>query len=563
MKLTHLAWIASAILLTAGLLITLDFAGIILAFSELLPSADENTTSYNVDLIKLAGRELIWISLSGFLCVLLIGSETFPTLISRIEQIISTQPQRTLTITLTLCAVIAWVTATSVLNQFPNSADEYAYIFQAADFSQGKLWSDVHQHPEFFEFDHIVQKENKWISRFPPGWPLILSLAYILVLPPFLINIACSVAAMYFFYQLVKHVYGERIAPWSTFAVVTSSFFLFNAASYFSHVSSFLHLVCAMYFTILYFKDGKFWRVLLAGFFVGMLAITRPYTAVLLLGPFYTWLIWIYRRKSLKPIIAVAIGALPCIAFYLWYNGLTTGDILLPVTVWAYPEEKLGFYGDHTLALGIKHIVKRLLMFIYWVSPHLLLLYILLLINPRDTVRKRSEDFFFAILVIGYILYYSYGGNQYGPRFYFEAFPFLVVFVAVRAMNNTGWIRVLFITGIIYALVRIPVISIRENHVVRERMDIYDQVAEKNIREAIVFIASPTGVIRPMDAENLNRNDKQYRNDVLYALDLGERNQILMDQYPDRRFFRYERDPEKMHGTLVEITPGNLDYVRR
>ena len=239
MKLTQVAWTASAILLTAGLLITLNFGGIVITLAELLPSANENTTAFNVDLIELTGRELIWISLSTFVCVFLIGSDTFAISVNRFEHLICAQPERTLTITLMVCATFAWITATSVLKEFPNSADEYAYIFQASDFSHGKLWSDVHQHPEFFEYDHIVQKENKWISRFPPGWPLILSLAFVFAIPPFLVNIACAITATYFFYHLVRHINDERIALWSTFAVATSSFFLFNTASYFSHTIHF------------------------------------------------------------------------------------------------------------------------------------------------------------------------------------------------------------------------------------------------------------------------------------------------------------------------------------
>ncbi len=561
MKQNHLVWVASAILLTTGLVVTLDIGEVVATLSSHLLS-NEHTSSYNADIIKLAGRELIWISLSGFACVFLVGSQTFSIVVNRVEQLISAHSKRTLTITLAGCAMVAWITATSVLKEFPNSADEYAYVFQASDFSQGKLWSDVHDHPEFFEFDHIVQKENKWMSRFPPGWPLILSLAFILVLPPFVLSIACGVIAMYFFFHLVEHIYGKRIALWSTLAVVTSSFFLFNTASFFSHISSLLHVVLAIYLTVLYFDDRKLWRAIVAGFFVGMLAITRPYTAVLLLSIFYGWVVYQYRMESIRPLVAIAFGTLPCIAFYLWYNASTTGNMFLPVTVWAYPEERLGFYGDHTLMLGIKHIVKRFLMFIYWVSPHLLLLYFVLLSRSSD-VRKRPEDFFFAVLVPGYILYYSYGGNQYGPRFYFEAFPFLVVFVTARAIRSTGWIKVIFITGIVYAFVRIPVISARENQIVRERMDIYDQVARKKIEHAVVFIASPTGVIRPMDEENLNRNDKHYSNDVLYALDLGDHNPVLMKQYPNRRYFRYERHPERTRGVLIEITADSSDYIRR
>ncbi len=564
MKQNHFAWIASALTLAAGLLITLDIGGAVTKLAALLPSSAEHTPSYNHDIIELVGREVIWISLFGFIYAFLLGSQFFSVAFNRVNDFMSAHTGRSLTILLGAGTIVSLIIATSALKEFPNSADEYAYLFQAIDFSEARLWSTVHDHPEFFEFDHIVQKDNKWISRFPPGWPLVLSIAFILSTPPFLINIVCGILALYFFYRLIELIYDAHIALWSVLAVTASSFFLFNAASFFSHVVSMLYVVLAIYLTLLYFRDGRNWRAALAGLFVGMLAITRPYTAVLLFVVFYGWIISKYGFRSLKPLVAIAVGALPCIGLYLWYNGATTGNILLPVTVWAYPEEKLGFYGDHTFALGVKHIIKRLLMFIYWVSPHFLLLYLILILRPaKSFIRRRPEDLFFAVLVIGYILYYSYGGNQYGPRFYFEAFPFLVAFVAARAIKEAGWVRILFVTGIVYSLVRIPVIAARENRVVRERMDLYDQVTRKKIDNAVIFIASPTGVIRPMDEENLNRNDKFYQNGVLYAIDLGERNSILMKRYPDRRFFRYERSPEMVRGKLIEISQGGSEYVRR
>ncbi len=39
-----------------------------------------------------------------------------------------------------------------VLQGFPNSADEYAYIFQAETFLQKRLWNEPHPAKEFFSF---------------------------------------------------------------------------------------------------------------------------------------------------------------------------------------------------------------------------------------------------------------------------------------------------------------------------------------------------------------------------------------------------------------------------
>ena len=74
----------------------------------------------------------------------------------------------------------------------------------------------------------------------------------------------------------------------------------------------------------------------------------------------------------------MGIGSLPCLFYLLWYNYSITGNALLPVTMWAYPAEQLGFVKGHSVFKGLEHLARRALMFIYWT-----LLVILLLIKPR------------------------------------------------------------------------------------------------------------------------------------------------------------------------------------
>src|SRR5262249_17464423 len=51
-----------------------------------------------------------------------------------------------------------------VLRAFPNSADEYGYIYGAETLLAGRLWNPLPLHHEFFSFLHIFEKDGKWVS---------------------------------------------------------------------------------------------------------------------------------------------------------------------------------------------------------------------------------------------------------------------------------------------------------------------------------------------------------------------------------------------------------------
>lgn len=253
----------------------------------------------------------------------------------------------------------------------------------------------------------------------------------------------------------------------------------------------------------------------------------------------------------------MGIGGLPCILFLFWYNYAITGDPLVPVTMWAYADESLGFVRGHSIIKGIEHVIRWTFMFMYWCSPAFLILYFIGLhrkIWDRTQRWVKPEDYFYLLLMIGYFFYYQIGGNQYGPRFLFEAFPFLVVFVVSRFFQyREKWSLALLCSGLIFAVVKFPFIAAREHRVIEERNDVYRVVSESRISNAVVFVASHTSVIRPMPKGDLTRNDVHYANDVIYALDLDGKNDKLMKYYSDRTFYKYVRDREKVEGRLIRV----------
>ena len=172
-------------------------------------------------------------------------------------------------------------------------------------------------------------------------------------------------------------------------------------------------------------------------------------------------------------------------------------------------------------------------MFFYWASPGLLFLYLAFLWRKIKSPAERfikPEDYAFLCLLVGYFFYYQIGGNQYGPRFFFEAFPFVILLVVSKVFQlREKWAMAVLFASLIYAVVKLPFIVYREEMIVDQRKDLYDIVQEEKIENAVVFIESPTSPIRPMPADDLTRNDPRFSNSVLYALELPAISGQLMD----------------------------------
>ena len=518
--------------------------------------ADKSYGFYN-DFLHLCFNEVLWFSffmLIGWIMLIYVPLER---VISKIQNHIITRKSIYLAGIYAVSCISALLIAYHSLEVFPNSADEYVYLYQAETLSQGKLTQQAHPLEFFFHFNHIVQRDGVAVGRFPPGWPLLLSIPYLLGFPAYWLNPILGTIALLVFYRFTERYYGERAAIWSLLTMAFTSYYVFNGASYFSHTSCLLFIIAFVYCLRLSREKGSDIYALISGVFLGLIVITRYYTAVLIFIPVLVSLVYYERWNVIRPLFFTALGILPSFAFLCWYNYEITGNPLLPVTVWADPDETIGFVKGHTFLKGAEHFVRRLFLFMYWSSPAILILYFIYLGGKMYNTVQRfvyPEDYFLLMLFIGYFFYHHPGGNQYGPRFLFEAFPFAIVLVVSRALQaKVKWPLALLAAGMIYGIVKIPYIIQRESQVVHERMDVYKKVKEAGISNAVVLLTTHTGVIRPMPIRDLTRNDMNYQQSVIYAQDQREKNHLLMEFYPDRSFYKYVRDREKVEGWLMKL----------
>ncbi|HEX2573507.1 MAG TPA: glycosyltransferase family 39 protein [Polyangia bacterium] len=461
---------------------------------------------------------------------------------------------------LSLGFLLLSLVAYGVLEDFPNSADEYAYVFQAETFRHGRLWNPLPPATDFFRYNHLIEKDGKFLSRFPPGWPLVLAVASALAVPRGVVSSIVGVLSLAVLYRIGRRLYGAGTGLLACFLLLPSAFFLFTNASYFSHAFCALTVLLFIDLCLCHRADRRPVSALSAGLCLGLCFATRYYTALLAGLPVALAFAAERRWRSL---LLLGLGGSPIVVLLGLYNTAITGHPLLMVTTWYDPAEVLGFTNGHSLRHGLHLLVGRLLLFMRWTAPTMLPLYLVLCMRRPGRRTPLLYPVPFIAIALGYVFFWSSGSNQYGPRFYYEGYPLVVLFVTSqlverRPLRGRAVLVSLLLAGQFVGLGTTVYLAVRQHRVVEERLDLYRQVEAAHLADAIVFIASGTGVLSEMPIGDLTRNGLDFTGSVLYAWDRGPDNRRLMAQYPTRRFYRYVRAPRAVHGQLLPVTGGVL-----
>jgi len=466
-------------------------------------------------------------------------------------------PERETTVAIVLVAAVGLVAlATVVLQRFPNSADEYAYLFQAETLAQGRLWNEPTPLPEHFWFIHIAQQDGKWLSRFPPGWPAMLAVFVWAGIPTWLLNPLLGLGTLVVVVLLFRELNMRHATPIAVAAMASSPFFLFNGASYFCHMSCLACIVVAAWLAARYRKNALLWEAAGVGLALGVAFTIRYFTAVLVGIPLLVYLAAGHPRRILRTSLAVTAGAALPLALMLAYQALITDSPWLLVTQWIDPTEGLGFIKGHTPARAVEAMFLHLGRLVIWASPALLVLLVSIACSRKCQPWVWMACATFVTCLLGYTLYYNLGGNQYGPRFYFEGWALATLGVVVWAFREPAPAaqrlpRFVVIFGLLAGAFVFPMLAYREHRVVAERMDLQRRVEQAGLNKAVVIVSDGTGVIRAMPPYDLTRNGTSLDDEVLYVLDLGaDTPKQLHARFPDRDIYRYRRQHDQVNGKL-------------
>jgi hypothetical protein len=478
-----------------------------------------------------------------------------------------------------LSLAIAWL----VLDGFPNSGDESAYVLQAQTFARGRLWADLPALSQAFEQSRFFNINGHWASQYAPGWALVLAPAAAVGLPLWIVGPIIGGLSLALFHLLALRTVPSRAAWLCTLAFAGSAYFMLNAASYFNHVLTAALGMAAVLFAQAYLRQGRARHAVLAGAMVGLIGITRTQDAApfgLAIGA--SLVLTQGRRVGL---IWLGLGGAPFLAALGAYNGLITGNPLLPPQNWRGDEpigislaqppahaqtqavgavtsavgEAPRIAGRRTLwkaidAAGFEavHLTAQRLAWLWqWTSPVFLLGWPVAWISVARRRALDASDWIIPLTGLMYLVYGGDGGNQYGPRYYFAAWPFALLTLAKafacsedRAPGPlNSWIASGLAAALVMQVGYFPARLVREHRVVVERQAMTRAVAAAGLHRAIVVVVHPARGSRPLLAQDMNRNGLDVASqDVIYALPAPGGFAALHAAYPGRSVHVFEND---------------------
>ncbi len=469
------------------------------------------------------------------------GSETL-ALVQRATAMFANGGRRLAIGVTVLGLILLALTAKVVLEAFPNSGDEVAYVMQADTYRSGRLYTDAPANAEFFRQYRYHVKDGKWFSPYQAGWPAVMIVFNAAGVPYWLINSLLGVTAAWAFFVLCRNFVNRNTAIAGVLAMVTSAFFILNFSSFFSHGLALLCVILLALSGHRFLQSGSWRYAAAAGLSVGLIGFSRAFDAVATAAPFVAALLSTKDRRH--GLFYFALGGLPFIVLLGMFNAGVTGNPLLIPGSWYASSEPVGAMNATTLYLT----AEKLFLLQLWTSPVLLPSYALAFTFLARGRKLNFIDWIPLVVLSAYVLYGGTAGQQYGPRYYFEVWPLMILTILkvldpLLAGAGQRWsamaaaalcAHLAFQAG--FTVPRL----VLEHKVVWQRQEIYRAVEKAGLKDAVVVISSGTGIIREMQARDLVRNGPVIGDEpVTYVRDLGAKNAALANLFPGREIYRY------------------------
>ena len=479
------------------------------------------------------------------------------------------------TVWLLLLCILALAAATAiaygVFQAVPHLEDEHANLFQAKVFATGRLWAPGPSQPGAFFVPFVLDWEGKRFSKYPPGYSLVLALG-VLAGRPWLVNPLLGALALVATFALGREICGfsarrepeiEQTVLLAAILGATSPMFLGLSSALLSHA---LNLLLLTIFAWAYLRSTlrpshSTLYALLAGIALGWAMLTRPLTALAYTAPFGLWAVWqlARRRVRLQPLVITAVAAGAIAALWLVYQRILTGawTVNLYAVWWGY--DQIGFgpgHGTspegHSIASAIHNVAldfRALLTDLHgWPGLSWILIVPGLLLAPRDR-RDVAMLAPLAALVVAHSLYWVRGSAIYGPRYWYEASPFLWL-LSARGLVKL-WKRAQE-RAVFRALIKIglaALVALNVATVIPTRFSLWrglyfvtDEpwraVQQANLHNALVVVR---GNLWTDYGTVLWANSPTLDGDIVFARDQGQAvNAAVIAQYPGRSVYWME-----------------------
>ena len=231
--------------------------------------------------------------------------------------------------------------------------DEMAYVWQAQAIAGGNLTLPSPPGERSFLVPFVIDHEGQRFGKYPLGWPALLA-AGIRLGARSLVNPLLAGFGVWLTYLLGKRIFSETAGLLAAGLTVVSPFFLMNSASLLSHP---LGLVLSAGFALSWLEafarrpgSGRWSPVILASVAIGLLAITRPLTAVGVALPFAfhgSYLLLTGSRSVRKRLLVFAGIAFSISLLQFVWQYIATGSAFTNLyTLW-WEYDRIGFGPGH------------------------------------------------------------------------------------------------------------------------------------------------------------------------------------------------------------------------
>lgn len=335
-------------------------------------------------------------------------------------------------------ALLAGALSRGLLAGIPRVGDEVSYALQGRIFASGRLFLVPPEVPEAFRNDNVILTPDRWCSKYPPGFPLLLAAGWRASVPWAVNPILFGLATLGVF-RLGARLYGGRTALLGAFLFATLPFAFLQAAGFMAHVACLATAVWALALVAEGDGDGSPVRLFGAGLLAGLSFITRPGSAVFLLAlPGLLLVLRSFPRgRRFRAAGLVAAGGAAPLLFLLFVQARSFGSPLRTGYAVFDPEES--FFGNRHGQRAAADILARNAAWYavqfprsLWAVPGPPLWWLALLL-----LRPRREDAVVllpaACLAGGYLFHYYHDLVYGGPRFLFESTGFLAPALAASA----------------------------------------------------------------------------------------------------------------------------------
>ncbi len=487
----------------------------------------------------------------------------------------------------------AWLSI-NLFQRIPRLDDSVAALFSARVFLSGHLTLPMPEYPEFFKVFGVLSAADgveRLAGMYPPGWSLLLAPGVALGVP-WLVNpvlggvLAVTVAA------LGTELYDRGTGRVAGILVVVSPLLAVISATHLSHTSTAVLCCLSMWATVRLTRTGLMRYAVVAGVSLGLALLTRPATGLAAGLVIALWPLSRPRRLleqwRLNLIAVSLVGVF--VALLLGYQYASTGDPLKSGHRLELGEHRgLGFVqrsglSAHTPTMALEMTRDRLAILDDILLGWPVLAGLVVLLPFLLGVGRRRELW---LLAPSFALLGLYAGFWYFPgylpgRYLTAGLPGLLILAAggwrwssqsLADLPRWRWLPgTVLLSGVAFAIVcaRPEYFSRDELHHGDVETLLPAMVELHELDNALVFMG--TGVWRrgfgrrnDYYASGFRLNDLDLKGDVIFARSLRDRDQVLIQAYPDRAHYIYIFDPQKRRARLFKISSdgrGQLTYTR-